>query len=37
MKILAPRWRKVIRDMWRNKSRTALVVMSIAVGCLLLG
>ena len=37
MKILAPRWRKVIRDMWRNKSRTALVVMSIAVGVFAIG
>ncbi len=26
------RWRKVWRDVWGNKSRTGLVVLSIAVG-----
>ena len=30
--MLDPRWQKVIRDLWANKSRTALVVLSIAVG-----
>ncbi len=34
---LAPRWRKVIRDLWINKTRTALVVISIAVGVLGVG
>jgi putative ABC transport system permease protein len=37
MKFLNPRWRKVIRDMWGNKSRTALVVLSIAVGIIAIG
>ena len=27
-----PRWRKVLRDIWINKTRTALVVLSLAVG-----
>jgi putative ABC transport system permease protein len=30
--MLSPRWRKVLRDLWGNKTRTLLVVMSIAVG-----
>lgn len=34
---LRPRWRKVIRDLWVNKSRTALVVLSIAVGVFAVG
>ncbi len=29
---LDPRWQKVVRDLWGNKARTALVVLSIAVG-----
>ncbi|MEM7343585.1 MAG: ABC transporter permease [Chloroflexota bacterium] len=37
MRFLAPRWRKVIRDMWQNKARTFLVVMSIAVGIFAIG
>ncbi len=37
MKFLNPRWRKVLRDMWSNKSRTALVVMSIAIGIVAIG
>lgn len=37
MKFLAPRWRKVYRDMWSNKSRTLLVVLSIAVGVIAVG
>ncbi|HEX5690054.1 MAG TPA: ABC transporter permease, partial [Roseiflexaceae bacterium] len=32
-----PRWRKVVRDLWGNKVRTALVVMSIAVGVFAVG
>ncbi len=35
--MLRPRWRKVIRDLWMNKSRTALVVLSIAVGVFAVG
>jgi putative ABC transport system permease protein len=30
--VLSLRWRKVWRDVWGNKSRTGLVVLSIAVG-----
>lgn len=30
--MLSPRWRKVIRDVWDNRPRTALVVLAIAVG-----
>ena len=30
--MLSPRWRKVLRDLWINKTRTLLVVLSIAVG-----
>ncbi len=32
-----PRWRKVWRDMWNNKQRTLLVVLSIAVGVFAIG
>ena len=28
----SPRWRKVLRDLWGNKTRSALVVLSIVVG-----
>jgi putative ABC transport system permease protein len=35
--MLSPRWRKVFRDLWDNKSRTILVVMSIAVGVVAFG
>lgn len=31
------RWIKVVRDLWSNRSRTALVVVSIAVGVFALG
>ncbi len=34
---IRPRWKKVIRDLWDNKSRTMLVVLSIAVGILAVG
>jgi putative ABC transport system permease protein len=30
--MLEPRWRKVLRDVWLHQSRTALVVLAIAVG-----
>jgi putative ABC transport system permease protein len=33
----SPRWRKVIRDLWGNKTRTLLVVLSIAVGVFAVG
>jgi putative ABC transport system permease protein len=35
--MLAPRWRKVIRDLLENRTRTALVVLSIAVGVFAFG
>jgi putative ABC transport system permease protein len=33
----SPRWRKVLRDLWGNKRRTVLVVLSIAVGVFAVG
>ncbi len=33
----APRWRKVLRDLWRNRARTALVIIAIAAGVTALG
>jgi putative ABC transport system permease protein len=35
--MLAPRWRKVLRDLWQNKTRTLLVTLSIAVGVFAFG
>lgn len=35
--MLAPRWHKVIRDLWSYKLRTILVVMAIAVGVFAFG
>ena len=37
MNILAPRWRKVMRDLWSNKTRTILVLLSISVGVSAIG
>ena len=34
---MSPRWRKVLRDLWYNKTRTGLVVLSIAVGVMGIG
>ncbi|MBI3970880.1 MAG: FtsX-like permease family protein [Chloroflexi bacterium] len=34
---VGPRWRKVLRDLWRNRTRTVLVVLSIAVGVFAVG
>ncbi|SDE04064.1 ABC transporter permease [Sporomusa acidovorans] len=34
---ISPRWRKVLADLWGNKLRTLLVVMSIAVGVFAVG
>jgi putative ABC transport system permease protein len=34
---MRPRWRKVFSDLWDNKSRTLLVVASIAVGVFAIG
>ena len=35
--MIDPRWRKVIRDLWGNKTRTLLVVLAIAVGVFAFG
>lgn len=35
--MISPRWRKVLADLWGNKSRTVLVVLSIAVGVFAVG
>ncbi|MEM7132838.1 MAG: FtsX-like permease family protein [Chloroflexota bacterium] len=35
--MLSPRWRKVLRDLWYNKTRTILVVFSIAIGVFAVG
>jgi putative ABC transport system permease protein len=35
--MISPRWRKVWRDLWLNKSRTFIVVLSIAVGVFAVG
>ena len=37
MRWLSPRWRKVMRDLWSNKTRTILVLLSIAVGVTAIG
>lgn len=36
-KLLKPRWRKVLADLWEGKMRTLLVVASIAVGVFAIG
>jgi putative ABC transport system permease protein len=35
--MIRPRWRKVLRDLWSNKTRTVLVVLSISVGIFAVG
>lgn len=35
--LLPPRYRKIVRDLWNYKSRTLLVVLSIAVGVFAVG
>ena len=35
--MIAPRWRKVFRDISSNKTRTMLVLLSIAVGVAAIG
>jgi putative ABC transport system permease protein len=35
--MIAPRWRKVLRDIGVNKTRTVLVVLSVAVGVFAIG
>ncbi|OGO38186.1 MAG: hypothetical protein A2W35_08700 [Chloroflexi bacterium RBG_16_57_11] len=36
-KFLRPRWRKVLADLWESRTRTLLVVASIAVGVFAIG
>jgi putative ABC transport system permease protein len=36
-KLLRPRWRKVLADLWESRTRTFLVVASIAVGVFAIG
>ncbi len=35
--MIAPRWKKILRDLWTNKTRTILVVLSVAVGIFSVG
>jgi putative ABC transport system permease protein len=35
--MLSPRWHKVLRDLWSNKTKTILVVLAIAVGLFAFG
>ena len=35
--MISPRWRKILSDLWSNKSRTLLVALSIAVGVFAVG
>lgn len=35
--MITPRWRKVFRDVWANKTRTIIVLLSIAVGVSAIG
>lgn len=35
--VLSPRWCKIARDLWGNKTRSLLVIISIAVGVFALG
>ena len=35
--LMRPRWRKVLADLWNNKVRTLLVVLSISVGTFAVG
>ena len=37
LRILTPRWQKVWMDLWGNKMRTLLVMMSISVGVFAVG
>jgi putative ABC transport system permease protein len=35
--IIAPRWRKVLRDIWVNRVRTVLIVLTVAAGVFAIG
>ena len=34
---MSPRWRKVLKDLWGNKARTLLAVLSIAISVFAVG
>ena len=35
--MFSTRWRKVVRELWSNRTRTVLVIASIAVGIFAVG
>ncbi len=35
--MLRPRWHKIMRDLWLNRTRTIVVVLSVAVGVCAIG
>jgi putative ABC transport system permease protein len=35
--MIAPRWRKVIADLWKNKTRTLLMIVTIGIGVFAVG
>ncbi len=35
--MIAPRWRKVLRDIWVNRARTILIVLTLAAGVFAIG
>ena len=35
--MISPRWRKIVRDLWINKLRTVLVILSIMIGVAAIG
>ena len=35
--MIKPRWRKVFKDIWGNKTRTVLVILSISIGVFAIG
>jgi putative ABC transport system permease protein len=35
--MIKPRWKKIFADLWSNKTRTLLVVLSIAIGVFAIG
>ncbi len=37
MSMIKPRWRKIMADLWENKARTLLVVLSITIGVFAVG
>lgn len=35
--LIYPRWRKTLRDIWLNKTRSSLVILAIALGVFSVG